>query len=258
VIWPELPYEAWRETKDTLHMKVQMLGKLRLALSPEEPDWAHVALYVTGRGLTTSPLPHPGGVFDVDVDLIDHVVSVRMVTGAVEQIRLEARTVADFHAELMRALDRLGVPTEISASPSEVPDPIPFAEDVVHGSYEPEWANRFWRLLVSVDAVLKEHRAAFQGRTSPVHFWWGSFDLAYTRYTDAHHSAGFWPGDERTPQPAFYAYTSPKPARIEEAPGWSKELGEFVLPYEDVRTSNDPRGALLEFLDSTCRAGGGD
>jgi hypothetical protein len=161
--WPELPYEAWQPTRDTLHMYLQIVGKLRLALAPMEPQWGQVPLYVTARGLNTSPIPHPSGVFDVDVDLVEHVVSVRMVRGDVSRIRLEPRSVADFYRELMEALTDAGVRVTITETPSEVPDPIPFPVDTVHASYEPEWANRFWRALVSVDAVLKAHRARFRG-----------------------------------------------------------------------------------------------
>lgn len=278
--WPELPYAAWRETKQTLHMYLQVVGKLRLALSPPEPQWGHVPLYVTARGLTTSPIPHPAGIFDVDVDLVEHAVSVRTEAGAVERVRLEPRSVADFHAELTGALERAGVPVEISTLAVEVPDPIPFPEDRVHASYDPEWVGRFHRVLVRVDAVLKEHRARFRGRTSPVHFFWGSFDLSYTRFSgrlleppadagtimrathDAEQAcAGFWPGDDSFPEPAFFAYTWPQPPGIEAAkvePGaaaWSTQLGEFLLPYEAVRSATDPRGALLDFLESAYRAG---
>jgi hypothetical protein len=278
--WPELPYEVWRPTRDTLHMYMQIVGKVRLALAPMEPQWGQVPLYVTARGLNTSPIPHPAGVFDIDVDLIDHVVSVRTVRGAVERIRLEPRSVADFYTELMGALAAAGVPVTITELPSEVPNPIPFPDDVEHASYEPEFATRFWRALVSVDAVMKEHRAQFRGKTSPVQFFWGSFDLAYTRYSgrlleppadadvimryshDAEQiCAGFWPGNATSPEPAFFAYTFPSPAGIEDAlvrpdaGGWHTELGEFLLPYAAVRTADDPRAVLLDFLESTYRAG---
>src|ERR1700676_1641779 len=164
-------------------MYLQIVGKVRAALAPKEPDWAHAPLYLTARGLTTSPIPHRNGVFEIDVAFIDHVVSVRATDGRVEQIRLEPRTVAEFHAELLGLLDEAGFTVEISAGPGDVRDGIPFAEDVVHKSYEPEWANRFWQVLVRVDRVLKEHRARFLGKTSPVQLWWGSFDLAYSRFS---------------------------------------------------------------------------
>jgi hypothetical protein len=280
--WPELPYEAWRPTRETLHMYMQIVGKVRLALAPMEPQWGQVPLYLTARGLNTSPIPHPAGIFDIDVDLIDHVVSVRTVRGAVERIRLEPRSVADFYAELMGALAAAGVPVTITELPSEVSNPIPFPDDVEHASYEPEFANRFWRVLVSVDAVMKEHRARFRGKTSPVQFFWGTFDLAYSRFSgrpvepppdagviarlggDAEQACGgFWPGDARLTEPAFFAYTYPKPAGIgqaeiePEAAYWNAEMGEFLLPYDAVRTAAEPRRALLDFLETTYRAGAG-
>jgi hypothetical protein len=273
--WPELPYEAWRDTRDTLHMYLQIVGKVRLALAPMEPQWGQVPLYVTARGLNTSPIPHRNGVFDVDVDFVAHEVSVRTAAGAVERIALEPRTVADFHALLMAALEQAGAPVAVTELPSEVPDPIAFPEDDVHRSYDAEWANRWWRTLVSVDSVLKEHRARFLGRHTPVQFFWGTFDLAYTRFSGRPAEpppgadlimrlsanaeevcAGFWPGDERLSEPAFFAYAYPAPAGIEAGERWNAELGEFVLPYEAVRMSADPRRTLLEFLDRTYRAAG--
>jgi hypothetical protein len=266
VDWPELPYEAWQETRDTLHMYIQIVGKIRAALTPVEEAWGHAPLYVTARGVNTSPIPHPNGVFDIDVDFIDHVLSVRTTEGRVDRIRLAPRAVADFYAELMGVLDGAGLAVEIKAVPSDIPDGIPFAEDAVHASYEPEWANRFWRVLVCVDRVLKEHRSHFRGKTSPVQLWWGSFDLAYCRFSgglpDTEHAAvGFWPGDKRFPHAAFYAYISPKPDGIEaatlepHAAFWSNDLGEFLLPYEAMRASPDPRAALIAFLESSYRAG---
>jgi len=261
-------------------MYLQAIGKVRLALAPMEPEWAQVPLYVTARGLNTSPIPHPNGMFDIDVDFVDHVVSVRTTSGQVERVALEPMTVAAFYARLMEAMQRAGVPTEISTVPSEVPFRTPYPLDVEHHSYEPEWANRFWRVLVAVDAVMKEHRGKFRGKVSPVHLFWGSLDLAYTRYSgrlleppadasvivrygaDAEQAcAGFWPGDERTREPGFFAYTYPAPQGIEgadvgpESAGWRSALGEFVLPYEAVRTAKEPRLALLEFLETTFRAG---
>ena len=278
--WPELPYEAWRETKQTLHLYLQVIGKLRLALAPMEPQWGQVPLYLTARGLNISPIPHRSGAFDVDVDFVDHTVSIRTRQGRIERIGLEPRTVADFYRELMAALERAGVPVEISIRATEVPDPIPYPDDVEHRSYEPEWAHRFWSVLLSVDSVLKEHRALFRGKTSPVHFFWGACDLAYARFSgraldppvgagpivryggDAEQAvAGFWPGDEQTPLPAFFAYTYRKPDGIEaahprpDAAYWSSDLGELLLPYDAVRTSPQPRQALLDFLESTYRAG---
>lgn len=255
-------------------MELQIVGKLRLALAPMEPQWGQVPLHVTARGLNTAPIPHPNSVFDVDVDLIDHLVSVRTAEGRVERVRLEPKPVADFYAELVQALDRAGVPTEITTTPTEVANTTPFPEDVEHAAYEPEWAHRFWQALVSVDTVLKEHRARFRGKTSNVNFWWGSFDLGYMRLSGrlldppegadtimrvAHDAEqiclGFWPGDDSVREPIFFAYTWPKPDGIEAVPGWNADLGEFVLPYESVRTAADPRAALLGFLETTYRAG---
>ena len=274
--WPELPYEAWRDTRHTLHMYLQVVGKVRLALAPMEPQWGQVPLYVTARGLNTSPIAHPNGVFDVDVDLVDHVVAIRTAEGRVERVPLVPQTVADFYAALMAALDRAGVATEISTSAVEIPDPIDFPSDVVHASYEPEWARRFHRALVEIDAVLKEHRARFRGKTSPVQFFWGSFDLAYTRYSgklfepdptagtilrythDAEQAcAGFWPGDAGAPEPIFFAYTWPQPDGIDGELRWNGTLGELVLPYSDVCAAADPSRELLDFLESAYHAGAG-
>jgi len=266
--WQPLPYDDWKDTRDTLHMQLQVLGKIRLALSPLEPEWANVPLYLTGRGLTTTTIPHPGGeVFDVDVDLIDHVAAVRTGAGRTERVSMEA-PVATFYEQLMSALERAGVPVEVSTLPSEVPDPIPFPEDTVHATYDGEAVTRFWRVLLSVEAVLREHRSHFRGKAPPVGLWWGSLDLTTTRFTgrpltppadagvieriggdEAQWCGGFWAGDARYEAPAFFAYMYPKPDGAEQGRHWHEGLGEFILPYEDVRTSADPRRALLEFLD---------
>lgn len=278
--WPELPYEAWRDTLDTLHMKVQIVGKLRLALSPPEPEWAHVALYLTPRGLATGPMSSAGLIFGVDLDLIAHQVSIITATGETRQVALAARPVAVFYKEFMDALDTLGIQAKFRPVPDEVSDPIPFAEDTKHSTYDAKWANRFFHVLAQSDLVLKEHRARFWGRTSPVHFFWGSFDLATTRYSGrpadpppgvgiiARRSAdaeqictGFWPGSATFPEPAFYSYTYPKPQGIEEErvePGeasWNSKLGEFALLYADVRKAASPRDAILDFCESTYAAG---
>jgi hypothetical protein len=278
--WPELPYGAWKDTLDTLHMKLQIVGKVRLALTPFEPQWANVPLYLTARGLTTTPMAHEGLIFDIDVDLIDHEVVIKTVRGESRRVALTGRPVAEFYADFISNLSAFGVVAEFSPIPSEVSDPIPFAEDTVHATYEPEWANRFWRVLSQVDMLLKEHRARFRGRTTPVHFFWGSFDLALTRFTgrpaepppgagflqrmsaDAEQiCAGFWPGHGRYPRAAFFSYTYPKPDAIEKdsiqphGAGWSAELGEFALPYDDARSSKSPEAAILEFFESTYAAG---
>jgi hypothetical protein len=270
MLWQPLPYEEWKDTRDTLHMQLQAIGKVRLALSPLEPQWANVPLYLTGRGLSTSTIPHPGGdVFDIDVDLVDHRADVRTGSGRFERVQMQ-QPVAGFYAELMAALERAGVPAEISTLPSEVPDPIPFPDDTVHVTYDPEAVTRFWRVLLAVEAVLREHRARFRGKAPPVQLWWGSLDLTTTRFSgrpvtppadadvitrvggdEEQFCGGFWPGDVRLPYPAFFAYLYPKPDGIEAARWWNDELGEFILPYDEVRESADPRRTLLDFLDYT-------
>ena len=181
--WTELPYEAWKDTLATLHMKLQIVGKLRLALSPSEPEWAQVALYLTPRGLTTGPMSSRGLIFGVEADLVAHHVVITTLSGETRNVALVARPVAAFYRDFTAALDGLGIQAKFHPVPDEVSDPIPFAEDTVHSAYDPEWANRFFQVLARADLVLKEHRSRFRGRTSPVHFFWGSFDLANTRYS---------------------------------------------------------------------------
>jgi Family of unknown function (DUF5996) len=274
--WPALPYDEWRDTRDTLHMYTQVVGKIRLALSPFEPQWANVPLYLSARGLTTSPVPDGLRTFDMEFDLVDHRLVLRTADGGLEQIPLRPRAVADFYEDVMGALRRLGIDIAISPGPSEVPDPIPFAEDRTHHAYDPEQANRFFRVLSPVDVILKEHRARFKGKTPPVQFFWGAFDLALFRFSgrpalpppgadtimryggDAEQiCAGFWPGHVGHRAPAFFGYPYPKPDGIEtdairpDGASWNAELGEFLFPYDAMRTAPDPRRALLEFLEST-------
>jgi hypothetical protein len=278
--WPEISYQAWRDTKDTLHMYTQVIGKLRLALSPPEPEWAHTALYVTARGLTTGPVPFEDRVFQVDFDLIDHALSLVDTDGGAHRIALVPRTVADFYAIVMEALRSLGIDVHISEMPSEVADPIPFPQDTVHSSYDAGSVHCFWQILVQVDRILRVHRGSFLGRSSPVNFFWGTFDLAHTRYSgrpaepppgsgliyrrsaDAEQiCAGFWPGDDAFPQPAFFSYAYPRPEGIEgakvlpAAASWSDEIGEFLLPYDDVRVAASPAQELLMFFVSAYEAG---
>ena len=274
--WPELPYNAWKDTLETLHMNLQIVGKVRLVLTPFEPQWANVPLYLTARGLTTTPMASAGLIFQIDVDLIDHQVVIQTVRGDTRRVALTTRPVAEFYADFKSNLRALGIDTEIRAIPDEVSDPIPFAEDTVHAAYEPEWANRFWRVLSRIDLVLKDHRSRFRGRASPVHFFWGTFDLAYSRFSgraveprpgaglierkggDAEQvCAGFWPGHAHFPHAAFFSYTYPKPEGIEQQTikppqaGWSSDLGEFALLYDDVRSSPSPEEAILQFFEST-------
>jgi Family of unknown function (DUF5996) len=273
--WPPLPYDMWRETLDTLHMYTQVIGKLRLALSPFEPEWAHVPLYVTSRGLGTSTVPFGLRTFDAELDLLEHVLVMRSSEGIVEHRPLGG-SVADFYADVMRALQRMEVDAHITVVPSEVPDPIPFPDDQTHHTYEPRHATRFFRVLSMVDVVLKEHRAHFRGRTPPVQFFWGSFDIVVNRYSgrsvparpgagviervggDAEQiCAGWWPGDERRPYPAFFAYAYPPHDGMASVPlepagaVWNEGAGEFLLPYDSVRSEVDPRSAIHAFFDST-------
>jgi hypothetical protein len=277
--WPALPYEAWSDTLDTLHMVLQILGKVRVALSPKEPEWAHITLSVTARGLTTGPVPSNVGLFDVEADLLHHQVVVRTADGEAEQVALHARPVAEFWADFTRALAKLGIDVELSPDPQEVPDPIPFPDDTTHAAYDPDAATRFWRALTAMEPVFGQYRGAFRGKVSRVQFFWGSADLNLTRfsgepcpppddadfltresYDERQVSAGWWPGNAAYPKPAFYAYAYPKPEGIEDAvldvPGaaWNADLGEFILDYDDVRTSSSPEATLRAFLDAAYAA----
>jgi hypothetical protein len=277
--WPALPLAEWKDTCATLHMWTQVVGKVRLALSPMQNHWWQVPLYVSARGLTTSPIPYGGGVFEAEFDFVDHNLLVRTSDGVTRAMALIPRTVADFYREFMAILESLGIQVEIWPTPVEIPDPIPFEEDTTHASYDPEYANRFWRVLVAVDGVFKEFRGSFLGKSSPVHFFWGSFDLAVTRFSGrraperegadsitreaySHEviSAGFWPGSGEV-DAAFYSYAAPAPPGLEREPVrpdgayYSEKLGEFLLMYEDVRRAESPRQALLDFLESTYEAG---
>lgn len=273
--WPELPLEPWRATCDTLHMYAQVVGKIRLALSPPEPEWAHVAMYVTPRGLTTGPIPSGDRTFQVDFDFVEHRLEIAVSDGQSATIQLVARSVRDFYRSFMETLRGMDIAVHVWPMPVEVPDPIRFDRDDSHASYDPDAVRRFSRALVHVDAALREHRAPFRRRHTPVQFFFGSFDLAYARFSgrpatppsgdtitaaamDAEEiCAGFWPGDDRFPEPAFWCYAYPKPQGAERltvrpsAAFWSDALGEFVLRYEDVRSAGSPRAALRDFLEST-------
>jgi hypothetical protein len=282
--WPELPYRAWQETCTTLHLWAQIVGKVRLARTPWLNHSWHATLYVTARGLTTSPIPHGRRSFQIDFDFIDHVLVIATSDGAERRTALEPRTVADFHAAVMGALAELNLPVEIHDRPSEVPDPVRFRDDDAHRAYDAEYAQRFWRVLVQVDRVFKEFRTGFLGKVSPVHLFWGALDLAVTRfsgrlapphpggiphlpdaitreaYSHEVSSAGFWAGGGPVDQAMFYSYAYPSPAAfrssaVEPPAAWYHEqLGEFVLPYDAVRSATAPEQLLLAFLDSTYRA----
>lgn len=273
--WPSLPLAEWQDTKDTLQLYTQIVGKLRLAFAPPEPEWAHVTFYVTSRGLTTSPIPYEGDSFTVDFDFISHALILARSDGGMKKIALTARTVASFYDAVMSLLSDLNIKVTINPIPQEVADLTPYPQDSKHASYDAGAVNRFWRILVSSDMALKRHRAPFKGRHTPVHFFWGGFDLAYTRYTgksatpppganflyrtsmDAEEIyAGFWPGDARYPAPAYGCYVYPKPPGLEERPlrpnaaFWNAQIGLFILPYEAVRVANSPGQMILDFLDS--------
>ena len=284
---PELPYAAWKDTCQTLHLWTQIVGKIRLARTPWLNHSWHVTLYVTARGLTTSPIPDGARTFQIDFDFVDHVLWLRTSDGHFRQVVLKPMTVAEFYADVLHALAGLGIAVRINGKPSEIPDAVPFAEDRVHASYDRDHANRFWRILAASNEVFTQFRTGFLGKASPVHFFWGSFDLAVTRfsgrsaprhpggvpnlpdtvaqeaYSHEVSSAGFWPGGGAIDYPAYYSYAYPAPdgfaaARVGPAQAFfSKELGEFILPYDAVRTAAEPRAALLDFLQSTYDAAAG-
>ncbi|MHB8754334.1 MAG: DUF5996 family protein [Candidatus Acidiferrales bacterium] len=277
--WPALPLKEWEATRATLHMWAQIAGKVRLALAPRINHWWEATFYVNSRGFTTSAIPYGAGVFEIQFDFLRHVVEIKSCDGAIKTLPLAPRSVADFYREFMEALDSLGIRVKIWPMPVEIPNPIRFDEDRVHASYDPEYANRFWRVLVSVDSVFQEFRARFIGKSSPVHLFWGSFDLAVTRFSGrraperpgadaitreaySHEviSAGFWPGTDGVIDAAFYAYAAPEPAGFSEAtlrpaPAfYDKKMSECFLLYEDVRGSADPRATLLDFMESSYEA----
>ena len=279
-VWPALPYEAWRDTCQTLHLWTQIVGKVRMELSPFLNHWWHVTLYVTPRGLTTSSIPYHGGSFEVTFDFVEHNLSIRTSEGTTKALPLIPRSVAAFYREFMTCLHTLGIEVAINPLPSEVSDPIRCDVDEVHASYDPVYAERFWRILVQVDKVFKEFRSPFLGKCSPVHFFWGSFDLAVSRFSGrraperkgadrmtreaySHEviSAGFWPGDETFKVPAFYSYTVPEPPGLSaaalrpNAAWYSSDRGLFLLRYDDVRSADAPEQVLLEFLQSTYEVG---
>ncbi len=278
---PALPLAEWSDTYTTLHLWTQVVGKIRLMRSPLWNHWWQVALYLTPRGLTTSPIPYDGGVFAIDLDFVDHHLLLETSKGEVRTTPLEPRSVADFYREVMALLRELGAETRIRTLPVEIADPIPFDEDHEHATYDPRAVERCHALFLQADRLLKEFRARFLGKCSPVHFFWGSFDLAMTRFSGrrapehpggvphtpdfitreaySHQVAswGFWPGSGPVPGPAFYAYTYPEPPGFKTAPTrpesafYHPSLSEFVLQYDDVRQLDHPEQAILEFLQST-------
>ncbi|HVT97081.1 MAG TPA: DUF5996 family protein [Acidobacteriaceae bacterium] len=277
--WPPLPLDEWNDTRATLHMWTQIVGKIRLKLTPLVNHWWNVPLYVTARGLTTSRIPYASRAFELRFDFLAHQLVLETSEGTRRTIALQPQTVADFYQSCMDMLRREGIEAAIWPMPVEVPDPIPFDQDSVHTAYDPVMVEKFWRILLSVDAVFQDFRSEFIGKVSPVHFFWGSFDLAVTRfsgrraperpgadpitreaYSHEVSSVGFWPGGGNVPGAAFYSYAAPVPPGFAEArvrpdvAKWDKGLGEFLLMYDDLRKSPSPSRALLEFCRSTYQA----
>lgn len=282
--WPSLPLAEWRDTYTTLHLWTQIVGKIRLVHTPWTNHSWHVPLYVTARGLTTSPIAYGSRTFEIDFDLLRHRLLITASDGAERTIALTPRPVCDFYRELLQALVELGIRVSIHTTPNEIADAIPFERDTEHRHYDREYATRFWQALVQIDRVFKEFRSRFIGKCSPVHFFWGSFDLAVTRfsgreapplpggfpnlpdwvareaYSHEVSSAGFWPGSGAIQYPAFYSYAYPAPHGFSQAtlrPSgafYSEDLGEFIVPYDAIRTAASPDEALLEFLQSTYEA----
>ncbi|HEY1272639.1 MAG TPA: DUF5996 family protein [Terriglobales bacterium] len=278
--WPALPLKEWQDTCATLHMWTQIVGKVRLALSPRINHWWEVPLYVNATGLTTSAMPYAAGVLEIQFDFLQHELVLQTSGGMRRTMMLAPRSVADFYREFKALLSDLGAEVKIWRMPVEVPNPIAFDEDTQHASYDPEYAHRFWRVLLAVEKVFQEFRAGFIGKVSPVHFFWGSFDLAVTRFSGrraperegadpitreaySHEviSAGFWPGSGEIKDAAFYVYAAPEPEGFGEHPVrpgsafYHPQMKEFFLMYDAVRQSPSPRGTLMEFLQSTYDAG---
>jgi Family of unknown function (DUF5996) len=279
--WPDLPFDAWKDTRATLHMWTQIVGKIRLVQTPWVNHSWHVPLYLTTSGLTTSPIPFGERLFEIDFDFIGHRLLIRTDDGATRAMALRPLAVADFYQEIFALLAGLGITISINTTPNELADGIPFENDREHHSYDAEYANRFWRALLQVDRVMKQFRARFKGKCSPVHFFWGSFDLAVTRfsgrpaprhpggvphlpdwvareaYSHEVSSCGFWPGNDAVPRAAFYAYAYPEPTGFDKAPVipgaafYHAELREFILPYDEVRAAPSPDSLLLDFLQSS-------
>jgi hypothetical protein len=274
--WPSLPWKEWEPTASTLHMWTQIVGKTRLALTPLQNHWWNVPLYLTARGLTTSAMFYQGALLDIEFDFVSHDVHFRISSGANLSVPLRPQSVADFYQEFLVCLKALGVSVEIHPVPVEIPNPIPFAEDRTHASYDADYVHRFWRILSATDRLFKKFSTPFLGKISPVHFFWGSFDLAVTRFSGrsapprpgadlvtreaySHEviSAGFWPGNGGFGEPAFYCYAAPSPMGLEKtsigprAGYFDPKLGEFLLKYDDARTADSPDDAILDFLQST-------
>ena len=280
--WPELPLDAWQDTYATLHRWTQIVGKIRTKMTAPVNHWWHATLYVSPRGLTTSAIPYEGGLFEMEFDFLDHELAIKVSDGGAAAVKLAPRSVADFYSELMSTLRTLGIDVEIWAQPVEIPvDAIPFPDDHQHDSYDPEHVGRLFRILTGVHTVLSQFRGEFIGKSSPVHFFWGSFDLAVTRFSGrrapeqegmdsvtregySHEltSCGFWPGGAWytgavVAEPVFYAYAAPAPDGFAQAsvkPGaaaYSTEFSEFMMPYDEIRALADPGKAIVQFARRT-------
>jgi len=279
--WPAgLPLAEWRETHDTLHMWMQMVGKTRMALAPAENHWWHVALYLSARGLTTTSIPYGAGSFEIELDFVDHQLIVRTSGGGSRRLALRPQTVADFYREYRRVLGELGIGVEMWPVPVEADHAIPFAEDHVHAAYDAAHVHRFFEMLMHADRVTKRFKGRFLGKSSPVHFFWGAFDLALTRFSGrrapepteprsammreamSHEeiSVGFWPGSGSITEPAFYAYARPEPSGLAEAAirptaaYYSRDLADFILPYAAVQADSRPDDAVLDFYQTVYAA----
>jgi len=275
--WPALPLAEWESTYRTLHIWTQIVGKIRLTLAPLENHFWNVALYVSTRGLTTSPMPYRGRTLAIEFDFVDHLLNIRIADGS-RALKLAPKSVAAFYREVFSSLRELGIDIKINPKPQEIVSPVPFDQDDTHASYDPEYANRLWRILRSTDIVFKEFRAQFIGKASPSHFFWGSFDLCVTRfsgrpapprkgvitsesYSHECSSLGWWPGGGEVVAPAFYAYMAPEPDRYGEQPvrpegaRYQSKLREYFLMYDDVRRADSPRQEILAFAQSTYEAG---
>ena len=281
--WPALPLAQWKDTYGTLHMWTQIVGKIRLALAPLVNHWWNVTLYITPRGLTTSAMPYNDRLIRIDFDFIDHMVLIQTTDGSTKSISLRPRSVAEFYQEMMAAIGSLGMPVKIWTTPVEVPDRTPFENDRKHAAYDPEYAQRVWRIMAQASRVFTEFRSRFIGKVSPIHFFWGSFDLAVTRfsgrtapshpgvpncgrfvaveaYSHEVSSCGFWPGGGPVNEPSFYAYAYPEPQAFKDYPVKPQEafyhtgMGEFLLPYDVVRNAKSPDEVLLSFMQTTYEA----
>ena len=282
-LWPALPLPEWKDTYETLHRWMQIVGKVRLTLSPPMNHWWNTTLYVTPSGLTTSSMTYKGQYLQIDFDFTDHILLIRTTKGSPKTIALQPKSVADFYHEVMHKLESLGMPITIWTTPVEIQDRTPFEKDEIHAAYDPEYAQRVWRIMAEANRVLTEFRGRFIGKVSPVQFFWGAFDLAVTRfsgrrapphpgapnmarfvaveaYSHEVSSCGFWPGGGPVNEPAFYAYAYPEPQGFKDYPiqpqeaFYHKEMGEFLLPYDVVRNAKSPDDVLMTFLQTSYEA----